>query len=342
MTTRVDPALAWPLERKVALLARPDCYPERPARVETIETHMSWVFLTATRAYKLKKPVRHAFLDYSTLAARERYCREEVRVNQPLAASVYLGVAALAVDADGRAALGGRGTPIEWLVVMRRLPAACLLDAAIRAGTATRARVAAAAERLAEFYGNAEPVALSGAAYRRACRARIEENRAVLDDRAHGLPPALVAEVHDWLVGVLEREAAAFARRADEGRIVDGHGDLRPEHVALETPPVVIDRLEFDRSLRLLDAVEELSFLAMECARLGAPWVRAILFDAYARATGDIAPEALVRFYTVHRACVRARLAALHTVDLPPAAWPKWRGRAREYLDLARARVSGA
>ncbi|HEB77603.1 MAG TPA: hypothetical protein ENI90_03630, partial [Methylothermaceae bacterium] len=88
-------AIDVPLAAKLAFLRDPSSYPDQPARVEAIETHMAWVFLTDRFAYKLKKPVRYPYLDFSTLAAREFYCHEEVRLNQRLAPGVYLGVAAL-------------------------------------------------------------------------------------------------------------------------------------------------------------------------------------------------------------------------------------------------------
>lgn len=333
---QADRPMEVPLDAKVALLMDARTYPEPPpSRIETVETHMSWVFLTDTRAYKLKKPVRYDFLDFSTLTARERNCREELRLNQALAPGVYLDVVPLAVDTTGAVRLERDGPVVEWLVKMRRLPADRMLDRLIRAGAVQRADVVRAAEWLAAFYRNSPAVACTGSAYRAQYRQMIEQNRQTLARPEYRLPAAPLAEVHESLVLVLERCADMFDRRAGDGRIVEGHGDLRPEHVCLEARPVVFDRLEFNRALRLVDPVEELCFLSMECARLGAPFVYDVLFDVYERTTGDAAPAELKRFYAAHRACIRARLAVLHTTDLPRAAWPKWVDAAREYLRLA-------
>src|SRR3989338_3277770 len=108
-------------EAKVAFLRQPQAYPEKPARIETIETHMSWVFLTPQHAYKLKKPVRYDYLDFSTVAARKKNCEEERRLNQRLAPGVYLNVIPLTLDSDGAMRLGEPGEILDWLVMMRRL-----------------------------------------------------------------------------------------------------------------------------------------------------------------------------------------------------------------------------
>lgn len=109
------------LAATVAALRRPESYPGDVRSVEAIETHMSWVFLTESRAYKLEKPMRTAVLDHTTIEARERACHTELRLNRQLAASVYLAVVpVVAVEGDLR--VGAAGTPIDWLVEMRRLP----------------------------------------------------------------------------------------------------------------------------------------------------------------------------------------------------------------------------
>src|SRR5262249_4067578 len=119
------------VEQKIAFLSRPEAYPEPTRRVEMKETHMSWVFLTDTKAWKLKKPVRYDFLDFSTREARRRDCEEELRLNRRLAPDVYYGIAPLTIDPQGGMRLAGAGETIDWLVRMRRLPADRMLDWAI-------------------------------------------------------------------------------------------------------------------------------------------------------------------------------------------------------------------
>lgn len=329
--------LTLPLERKVELLRDPRTYPDNPARIDTIETHMSWVFLTDAYAYKLKKPVRYEFLDFGTLAARERNCREELRLNRRLAPGVYLALVPLTITESGLTALAGAGQIVEFLVKMRRLPAERMLDTLIRSGRLRESEVVPLGHTLARFYRESSPVEIDGATYRERCTRMIALNRDVLSSPQYRLPRQIVARVHDLLLQFLNQSPEIFERRAEEGRIIEGHGDLRPEHVCLEARPVVFDRLEFNRELRLLDPVEEISFLAMECERLGAAFVGPVLLNTYRYGTGDDPPRALPEFYKAHRACIRARLAVLHTLELARPNWDRWLNTAVEYLFMADA-----
>jgi aminoglycoside phosphotransferase family enzyme len=323
------------LAAKVAVLRNPATYPERPARVEAIETHMSWVFLAGHHAYKLKKPVRYDFLDFSTLALRQWNCGEEVRLNRRLAANVYLGTVALARDERGALRLGGDGEVVEWLVQMRRLPAGRMLDELIRRGDVPTAEIDRLGALLAGFYQGCPAVERSGAHYRAELDAALELNRRELEVTDSQLPRARIAALHDAQTRFLYRETALFDARAADGRIVEGHGDLRPEHICLETPPVIIDCLEFNRRYRIVDPADELAFLAMECERLGAAFVGERLFQVYEQTTHDRPPARLVTFYKVFRACLRARFAIGHVRELDKKDWPRWQERAEEYLRLA-------
>jgi aminoglycoside phosphotransferase family enzyme len=130
-------------------------------------------------------------------------------------------------------------------------------------------------------------------------------------------------------------------RRAADGRIVDAHGDLRPEHICLTPEPVIIDCLEFNEAFRLLDPVDELAYLAIECERLGAAAVGASVLQRYLDATGDRATHQLIRFYKAYRACLRAKLAIWHIPDHGTRHVEMWRRRARDYLALAETCAAG-
>lgn len=332
-------------------LERPQAYPHPTRHVESIETHMSWVFLTETRAYKLKKPLRTELIDHSTLDARRRACEREVRLNRRLAPDVYLGLAPVAAR-DGGVALGPpRDLPVErdpgpgvvdWLVVMRRLDRRLTLEHRIEEGVAGPDDAARVAGVLARFYARAERVEWSGGAYRGRLEREVKRYRREIDGAIarHGLEA--FEDVTAAQLGLIRAAPELFDARARGRRIVDAHGDLRPEHVFLEERPAIIDCLEFDRDLRLLDGASEMSFLALECARLGAPRLGEALLEAYAQEAEDAIPAPLLRFYQSHHACIRAVVALWHLDDPRADSRSKWVRKAHRYIELAAQLVGPA
>ena len=334
-TPQQDGNSGYGLVAKVRALRDPDTYPEVPRAIEARETHMSWVFLTEHHAYKLKKPVRYDFLDFSTLEKRRADCEAEVRLNRRFAPDVYLGIVALTADARGTLRLDGDGEAIEWLVKMRRLPDEHMLDQRIRAGRLDNAEIRRVALRLADFYRQCAPVKSDAGAHRARFAAAIELNRRELARPEFNLPAATIAATHAAQVSFLAHDTALLDARVAAGRIVEGHGDLRPEHVCLEPEPAIIDCLEFNREFRILDPADELAFFAMECAYLGAPDAGELLASTCLAAMGDSPPARLVTFYKLFRAMMRVRLAIWHVRELEPKDWPKWQRSAQNYLALA-------
>ena len=325
------------LAANIAFLSRPENYPDATASVHVRETHMSWVFLTERYAYKLKKPVRYPFLDFSTLERRHNNSDEEVRLNRRLAPGVYLGVVALARDPTGRLRLEGAGEPVEWLVKMRRLPDECMLDRAIAARRVPAERIANAARLLVDFYHGTPVVTLAADIYRRRINDRLETSCTALLQARYSLPAARIQTVCSAQRSFVARHPAMIDARASHVR--EAHGDLRPEHVCLLPAPVIIDCLEFNRDFRLLDPVDELSFLALECERLGNLGVGQTFLDTYRHATRDIPPAELIAFYQSLWAMLRARLCVWHLDDPTVSTPTKWITLALDYLALAETRV---
>lgn len=329
------------LDQKLQFLLRPEAYPDRPRHVEAAETHMSWVFLTDTYAYKLKKPVRYDFLDFSTIEARRRDSAEEIRLNTRLAPHIYLGILPLTRDAAGSLKIDGEGEVVDWLVKMRRLPADRMLDHAIRQGTVETADVRRAAVALAKFYLTSPPVEFSESEYRERFEKNVNANLRELSNPSYRLPEELVRKITSAQFSFLKEESELLCQRVREGRIIEAHGDLRPEHIWLGPEPVVIDCLEFEREFRILDTADELSFLAMECERLGAPSVGQSFLETYSEYTGDKPPEKLLHFYKSYRAALRAKITIWHIKDSEVRNPSKWSNLAGEYLRLAEAHTRG-
>lgn len=339
-----------PPEAKVSFLRKPDAYPDRPSRVEVIETHLSWVFLTERHAYKLKKPARLSHVDFTSLTARRRNCLTEMLLNRRLAPDVYLGVVGLLARPDGSFRLGGRPGPrdleardlvADWLVWMVRLPQERRLDERIRAGALTPADIKRLGLVLTEFYGGGLAEPMPPADYQRRFEADIGRNLDVTLPQVTGSLAERARAAAATQVAFLSEHGRRLRARAAEGRIVEGHGDLRPEHVFLDGTPRIIDCLEFSRDLRLLDPVDELAYLALECERLGARRVGDAILDLYRVWSGDAADRRLIAFYRSSRASLRARLAAGRLDEAVGGRRGDWLARIDAYLRLATARPIG-
>lgn len=300
---------------------------------------MSWVFLTDDRVYKLKKPVRYPFLDFGTLARRRFFCEEELRLNRRLAADTYCAVIPLRRTQAGHLALSGRGRAVDWLVEMKRLPQADLLDVRLREGLVTEVDIRKAGELMAGFYSATPTEVEDGSLYLESLVREQTVNRAILGQPTLG--------VSDAALPVLEVADARFAQlipnikaRIRAGRIVEGHGDLRPEHVYIGTPTQVIDCLEFDRSLRIVDPYDEINYLGLECAMLGAGWVRPVLLDLLEARLGGRPDDDVLAFYGAFRMLLRARLCLAHLLDRVVREPGKWPRLALSYIAAAKEELS--
>ncbi|MFC3284533.1 hypothetical protein [Litchfieldella rifensis] len=311
------------LAEKVRFLSQPEAYPDQPASVQLVETHFSYVFLTDTRVYKLKKNERYPFLDLSSLEARLANCREEDRLNRWLAPDVYLGIVPLHRTSEGALSLHPDGAVVDYLVHMVRLADERNLEYQLCHGGLQPTDITAAADWMTEFYRHTDRKGTTDvAARRRDCERTAEELMELVND-------SRVPELRDQLLRWMKANDRLLAQRA----LVDAHGDLRPQHLYLGAHPRVIDRLEFDASLRRLDPLEELAFLTLECDRLGQRWVGEHFLERYELLCDDTSPPGLVPFYQASRALTWALLSANHLVTNPESRG-HWRERTRLYLDM--------
>lgn len=321
---------------KLAFLRWPGAYADAPREVSTRETHMSWLFLAGNRVYKLKKPVRFPFLDFSTLARRELACRAELALNRRLARDVYLGVAPLTAGPGGLS-IGGDGIVVDWLVVMRRLREAGTLEHAIVSGSLQQTQLDDLVSVLTRFYRIARRVFISPDRHLAGWRRNLAFNRRVLLEPRLRLPAGLIRYIDGVQRRFLAERGALLRQRAVGRHIVDGHGDLRPEHIWLDHAVRIIDCLEFNPSLRAVDPLDEVAFLCLECERLGSRWAADYLRRRMSRALRARADDPLFPFYRCYRATLRASLAIAHLLEPDPRTPEKWPPLAETYLRFAQA-----
>lgn len=329
------------LATTVAILRNPASYPNDVRTVEAIETHMSWVFLTESHAFKLKKPIRTPWLDYTTLDVRKRACETELALNRRLAPSVYLAVVPLVLSERKQLCVEQPGPASDWLVKMRRLPAERMLDAMIARRQVQRDEVEKLADVLASFYVATQRAPLDGPAYLSRIASDLGAKRLSLQQARYGLNRGLIRALAQGQERWLARHGSLLEARS--GSLVDAHGDLRPEHICLEDEgPSVIDCLEFDRELRRLDPLSELSFLALECRRLEAAWIGECVLGRHKGPTQDHAEyQELIHFYASYHALVRAAVAVWHLDDGALNRSDHWRRRADQYLKLSGEFLAG-
>jgi aminoglycoside phosphotransferase family enzyme len=319
---------------KVAFLRRPTSYGGFVDNVMCRETHMSWIFLAGDRVLKLKKPVRFPYLDFSTLAKRHAACAAELSLNRRLALYVYENIMPL-TNRAGRLSIGGDGEIVDWLVIMRRLEDSGTLEQALIGRQLEVGSLDPLIDGLSQFYRRAKRINVPARFHVSQWWRRLSENRRVLLGFGSILPVTTIRFVDRVQIKFLIERANVLAMRALHGRIVDGHGDLRPEHIWLGPPVRIIDCLEFNRQLRTVDPLDEIAYLCLECDRLGgkrhADYIKRRSMAVLQNGVSD----ELFTFYRCYRATLRARLAVAHLLEPSPRTPTKWPRLGRDYLELA-------
>ncbi|MFB6272927.1 MAG: nucleoside monophosphate kinase [Salinibacter sp.] len=331
-------------------LSTPAAYPHDPDRIDFEQTHISLVALVPPRVYKIKKPVSLTYLDFSTLDRRRHFCEEEVRLNQRLAPTTYEEVVPIVQTDDGLRVEGDpdTGNVVEVAVKMRYLEPSQFLDARLARGDAGAPEIDRVVRTLCEFYQSRPSmpeVAEAG---------RIERLRAVTEDNfaeaeTH-VGDLLTRPAHEALQFSADRfydqSASLLHRRRAGGFIVEGHGDLRLEHVHVTDERVAIfDCIEFNEEFRHLDVANDVAFLAMGLDVHGHPDLSHRFVTRMAKGLGDPDLRRLVDFYKSQRAQVRGKVCGLRAAEeeVPPVERARSRAEARHRYQWAlRYAVAGS
>ena len=331
-----------PLPELLEALADPAVYGV-DGPVEVVQTHISAVFLAGDRAYKVKKPLRlWGFLDYGTVARRRHCCEREVALNRRTAPGIYLGVEPIVRRSDGRLGIGGDGEVVEHAVVMVRLPEGATFLERLEAGTLREGDVREAASRLAAFHRANVLTVVTGRLALPSCFGRVVRQN--FRSTREGVPDPFPARLHERIAARLARRMfdtrSLVRRRLAAGRMVDGHGDVRLEHVVRYEGQVdVIDCVEFSDLVRHNDQLCDLAFLSMDLAAHGRWDLANVLEDAYLDAAGEDREEAalLMPLYLAYRAHVRAKVdrQTANAPEVPPDVRAAKRRRACRALALS-------
>ncbi len=305
-------------ERLVEYLCDPKAYPHQsasgdvPGCVTVRETHISWVFLVGDYAYKVKKPIKTPFLDYTSLSRREHFCREEVRLDSRYAADLYLGVVPI-VPSGNRLRVDHQGDPIEFAVKMRRFPDDALLSERLAQGAITTAEVTDLATTIADFHRTAQRLH-QGQPWGSPASvlADATDNLRDLDEVASGQAAETLDVLRRWTFDFFEEHRPEFMLRVANGFIRECHGDLHLANIVCwQGRWVPFDGIEFNDQYRWIDVLSDAAFTAMDfAARRHLELCRSFV-SMYMECAGDHASPSLLRWYLVYRALTRAKVAAI-------------------------------
>lgn len=300
--------------------------------VEQVITHCSMVFLAGERAYKLKRAVKFSYLDFTTLALRERFCRAELAVNQRAAPALYLRVRSITRGPAGVVAFDGRGDVIDWVVEMRRFDQEDLFDRMAETGRLNPALMTAVADHIAGFHTRAEPTPDHGG------QARFAEilaaNRKNLGSSSPPLSREFIQRHHVQSSHRLREVGTLLDRRTGDGMVRRCHGDLHLRNICLfENRPLLFDAIEFNDDLSCIDVLYDLAFLLMDLVHRNRADLANVVFNRYLDRTGDDAGLKALPLFLSTRAAVRAHVqgALARVPDKKTAAAQA----ASDYLALA-------
>jgi aminoglycoside phosphotransferase family enzyme/predicted kinase len=323
----------------VTALLKRECYPHAVAEVELHETHISSVFLAGPYAYKVKKPVALGFLDFSTLDKRRHYCEEELRLNRRFAPELYLDVVEIRGSRDAPR-IGGTGPLVEWALRMQRFPQEALASGLLERGELTPNLVTDFAIYLAHFHSSLPPAPRdthygTPDSIRQNALQNFDQISPLLDRREDA---EMLRVLRDWTERELASRTCELGARRSAGMVRECHGDLHLRNiVAINGRLVPFDCLEFSPELRWNDVMSEVAFLVMDLMDHGALPLAWAFLNAYVEATGGYSSLAVLRFYLVYRAVVRAKIDLLRARQpaLPAGDASRLMGAYRGYIDLA-------
>lgn len=327
------------LSKVVQAMTDPSFYADKPPSVDFIETHISYVFVAGDFVYKVKKPVRFDFLDFTTLEKRKFYCEEELRLNRRLAPHTYLGVVPICQDVQGKLSLGEGAEIIDYAVKMKKLPSDKMLKTVLAAGKGDKKTMNRIAEKLAAFHRQAKTGRHIDAVgdldhLRRNAEENFQETKRYLDIT---IPEFQYQFIQAFTEKTLSEKEALFRKRISEHRIRECHGDLHLDHICVTDDIIIFDCIEFNERFRCGDVAEDVAFLTMDLDFNGYPHLAKSFETSYVKYSGDDDMPQLLNFYRCYYAVVRGKVTSfrLHQDRLGESERERIIQTARQYFEWA-------
>ncbi len=292
-------------------------WPHPVDQIRLIETHISWIVLTGSLAYKIKKPVNLGFVDFSSLQQRRFFCEEELRLNRRLAPNLYLRVVPITMDSRGPA-IAGNGPIIDYAVCMQQFDDQRLLIRLAETHQLTNEVIDELASLVAEFHESISTVkAESRFADVNSVVQPAIDNFDVMLSLPSAAKPEGLESLKQWTRHAAEHLLPTFKQRAACGRIRECHGDMHLGNIYLDqhNRVTVFDGIEFNESLRWIDVASEVAFTMMDLQDHGCHRLAWRYLDRWLQVTGDYSSLSVLNFYLVYRAMVRAKIDLLRSAQ---------------------------
>ena len=303
------------LPELIEALLQPHRYPGKVQSVQLVQTHISWVLLTGEFAYKIKKPVRLPFLDFSTLALRKKYCDEELRLNKRFSIDLYLEVVGI-FNSQQEPWFTGPGLPIEYAVKLRQFDPTSRLDRVCQRGELQPTHLSDLAESLVTFHTNANraPADSRFGSIPQVMAPTLE----TLQDLSTYLPQAETQSrlmvLQTWFERQFKQHSILIVGRKNAGFVRECHGDLHLENLVLIDQHVhMFDCIEFNEDLRWIDVASEIALTYVDLIAHARPGLATWFVNEVCARTGDYQAMLIMRIYSVYRALVRAKVAAIQS-----------------------------
>jgi aminoglycoside phosphotransferase family enzyme len=325
-------------------LLKPQAYPNKPEKIELVQTQMSFIFLTGDFAYKVKKEVNLGYLEYTTLEKRHFFCHQELELNRRLCPDAYLAVVPI-VEEKGGLRVEGQGEAIEYAVKMKQLPQERMMDVLLPQGQVTPEMIARVAEKLVGFHQKTE-TNQEIAAFGKLdviCQ-NTDENFAQTEKYiGTSISAEKYQHIKNYTNRFIDRKTSLFDKRVGEGKIRDCHGDLHAAHVCFTDDICIYDCIEFNDRFRYSDVASEIAFLAMDLDRYQQAGLSRHLVNTYVELSHDEELLKLLNFYKCYRAYVRGKVESFKIDDpcIPEGEKARILSVARSYFKLAESYTLG-
>ena len=299
----------------VEALIKPEAYDEEPGKIELMQTHISFVFLTKNFVYKVKKAVDFGFLDFTTLEKRRFFCEKELELNRRLCGDMYLEV--VPINRSNVIKIKGEGETVEYAVKMKRMPQEKMLNRLLEENKVDGKLIDGIAKIIAEFHSKAETnrrISEFGSL------AIIETNWNENFEQTEGFVSKTISMedfklIRERIYDFMKRNESLFEKRMAEGRVRDCHGDIHSGNIFVVDRIYIFDAVEFNERFRYSDVASDIAFLAMDLEFRGRTDLSDFFVERYVEYSGDEELMRFLPFYKCYRAYVRGKVVSFKLED---------------------------